>query len=136
MFVTSLGVSWIYNLWLSSLDKEKIQLDILLNSVLKNPVLTRYCLGTRTTMVVFILLVLQPEEPTKILNELLPNDTKVWKQWKEMVVQRLLNKERLEFVDADWELDAFSLQDRSLLEVLYGDAQAAYDGYIQYATSK
>ena len=136
MFVTSLGVSWIYNSWLSSLDKEKIQLDILLNSVLKNPVLTRYCLGTRTTMVVFILLVLQPEEPTKILNELLPNDTKVWKQWKETVVRRLLNKERLEFVDADWELDAFSLQDRSLLEVLYGDAQAAYDGYVQYATSK
>ena len=136
MFITSVGVSWVYNSWLSSLDKEKIQQDILLNSVLKKPVLTRYNLGIRSTMVVFVLLVLQPEEPTKILNELLPNDTKVWRQWKETVVQRLLNKEKLEFGDADWELDGFNLQERSLLEELYGDAQAAYRGFIQYAASK
>jgi len=136
MFAASLGVSWIYNSWLSSLDKEKIQRDILLNSVLEKPVLSKYHLGTRTTMVVFVLLVLQPEEPTKILNELLPNDTKVWRQWKETIVRRLLDKEKLEFVDADWELDGFSLQEKSLLEVLYGDAQAGYGGYVHYAASK
>jgi hypothetical protein len=136
MFVTSLGVSWIYNSWLSSLDKEKIQRDILISSVLEKPVLTKYHLGTRTTMVVFVLLVLQPEEPTKMLNELLPNDTTVWRQWKETIVRRLLNKEKLEFVDADWELDGLSSQERFFLKVLYGDAQAAYGGYVQYAASK
>ncbi|KAH0840293.1 hypothetical protein J3R83DRAFT_1302 [Lanmaoa asiatica] len=129
MFVTSLGVSWIYNSWLSSLDKEKIQRDILLNSVLEKPVLTRYCFGTRTSMVVFVLLVLEPEEPNKILNELLPNDTKVWRHWKETIVRRLVDKEKLEFGDSDWELNGFSQQERSLLETLYGDAQAAYGGY-------
>ena len=136
MFVISLGVSWFYNSWLSSLDKEKIQRDILLDSVLDKPVLTKYSLGTRTTMVVFVLLVLQPEDPTKILNELLPNDTKVWIQWKETIVRRLLSKEKLEFVDADWELDGFSQQERSLLETLYGDTQAAYGGYAQHVASK
>jgi hypothetical protein len=136
MFVTSLGVSWIYNSWLSSLDKEKIQRDILLNSVLEKPVLTKYHLSTRTSTVVFVLLVLQPEAPTKMLNELLPNDTAVWRQWKETIVRRLLNMEKLEFVDTDWELDGLSLQERSLLKVLYGDAQAAYGGYVQYAASK
>jgi hypothetical protein len=136
MFVTSLAVSWIYNSWLSSLDKEKIQWDLLLNSVLEKPVLTKYHLGTRTTMSVFVLLVLQPEEPTKMLNELLPNDTAVWRQWKEAIVRRLLKKEKLEFVDADWELDGFSSQEWSLLKVLYGDAEAAYGGYVQYAASK
>ena len=136
MFVTSLGVSWVYSAWLSSLDKEKIQRDILLNSVLEKPVLTKYNLGTPATMVVFVLLVLQAEEPTKILNELLPNDTKVWRQWKETVVRRLLNKEKLEFVGTDWELDGFDLQERCMLEELYGDAQAAYGGYVQYAASK
>ena len=136
MFVASLGVSWVYNSWLSSLDKEKIQRDILLNSVLEKPVLAKYTLGTRTTMVVFVLLVLQPEEPTEILNELLPNDTKVWRQWKESIVRRLLNKEKLEFGDADWELDGFNVQERSLLETLYGDAQAAYGGFVRYAASK
>ncbi|KAI9569294.1 hypothetical protein HD554DRAFT_2020677 [Boletus coccyginus] len=133
MFVTSLGVSWIYNSWLSSLDKERIQRDILVNSVLEKPVLTKYTLGTRTTTVVFVLLVLQPSEPIKILDELLPNDTKVWRRWKETIVRRLLNQEKLEFAGADWELDGFNQQERSLLETLYGDAQAAYGGYVQYA---
>ena len=135
MFVSSLGVSWIYNSWLSSLDKEKIQREILLNNVLNKPILTKYTLGTRTTMVVFVLLVLQPEEPTKLLNELLPNDTKVWNQWKKTVVGRLLSKEKLEFFHSDWELDGFSQQERTLLQTLYGDAQAAYGGYAQYAAS-
>jgi len=131
MFVTSLGVSWIYHSWLSS-DKEKIQRDTLVNSVLKKPVLTKYTLGTCTTMVVFVLLVLQPGGPNEILNELLPYNTKVWRQWKETIVRRLLNQEKLEFVGADWELDGFSQEERSLLEMLYGDAQAAYRGYVQY----
>ena len=135
MFVTSLGVSWFYNSWLSSLDREKIQRDILLDSVLEKPILTKYNLGTRTTMVVFVLLVLQPEDPTKILIELLPNDTKVWLEWKETIVRRLLSK-KFEFVEADWELDGFNQEERSLLETLYGDARAAYGGYVEYTASK
>jgi len=135
LFVTSLGVSWIYNSWLASLDKDKIQRDILFNSVLHTPFLTKYTLGTFTTTVVFALLVLQPEEPIKFLDELLPNDTKVWRQWKETIVRRLLNKEKLEFAISDWQVDGLSVQERSLLETLYGDAQAAYGGYAQYAAS-
>ena len=133
MLVASLAVSCIYNLWLSSLAKE-IQRG-LLNNVLDKPVLTRYLLGTRTTMVVFTLLVLQAEEPSKILNELLPNDTKVWKQWKRTIVQRLVSGEKLEWTDRDWELDGFTPKEKSLLETLYGDAQAAYSGYVQYTLS-
>ena len=97
--------------------------------------MTKYNLGTRTTMVVFVLLVLQPEDPTKILNELLPNDTKVWSEWKETIVRRLLSK-KFEFVEADWELDGFNQEERSLLETLYGDARAAYGGYVEYTASK
>ncbi|KAG8219035.1 hypothetical protein J3R82DRAFT_4791 [Butyriboletus roseoflavus] len=136
MFVASLGVSWIYNSWLSSLDKEKIQRDILLDSVLQKPILTKYCLGTHTTTVVFALLVLQPEEPNKLLDDLLPNDTKVWRHWKEKIVRRLLDKEKLEFVDSDWDLHGFSQEQRSLLETLYGDAQTAYGAYVQYTAFK
>ena len=135
MFVVSLAVSWMYNLWLSSLAKG-IERDILLNNVLAKPVLTKHILGTRTTMVVFILLVLQVEEPSKVLNELLPNDTKVWKQWKRTIVPRLVSGEKLEWANSDWELDGFTLEEKSLLETLYGDAQAAYTGYILYTSSK
>ncbi|KAI6030363.1 hypothetical protein EDC04DRAFT_2605316 [Pisolithus marmoratus] len=76
MFVTSLAVSWGYNLWLSAFDKERIQRNILMKNVLREPRLTKYVLGTRTSMVVFVLLILQPEEPNEIMNSLLPNDTK------------------------------------------------------------
>ena len=135
IFVVSLAVSWMYNSWLSSLAKG-IERDILLNNVLAKPVLTKHILGTRTTMVVFILLVLQIEEPSKILNELLPNDTKVWKQWKRTIVSRLVSREKLERANSDWELDGFTSDEKSLLETLYGDAQAAYTGYVQYTSSK
>ncbi|KAF9226907.1 hypothetical protein BS17DRAFT_512275 [Gyrodon lividus] len=136
MFVASLGVSWAYNSWLSSLDKEKIQRDILLNNVLGKPRLTKYILGTRTSMVVFVLLVLQSEEPAKILEELLPNDTKVWRTWKSTVLKRLLDKEKIQFGVADWDIDGFSHQEKALLETLYGDAQSAYDGFVQYCASQ
>ncbi|KIK73783.1 hypothetical protein PAXRUDRAFT_177486, partial [Paxillus rubicundulus Ve08.2h10] len=136
MFVSSLGVSWAYNSWLSSLDKEKIQKEILLNNVLGEPKVTKYYFGTRTSMVVFVLLVLQPEEPSKILNELLPNDTKVWRKFKSTIVERLLDKEKLHFEVTDADIDEFTHNERTLLETLYGDAQSAYEGYIQYCASE
>ena len=58
MFLTSLGVSWVYNSYLSSLDHEKLQRRILFRKVLDRPVLRKYTLGTRTTMGVFVLLLL------------------------------------------------------------------------------
>ncbi|KAH7887335.1 hypothetical protein F5I97DRAFT_1859630 [Phlebopus sp. FC_14] len=135
MFVGSLVVSWAYNSWLSSLDKEKIQREILLHSVLAKPRLTKYVLGTRTSMVIFVLLALNPEEPSKLLEDLLPNDTKVWRAWKSTILRRLGDKEKFHFDASDWDDDKFSQEEKSLLETLYGDAQAAYDGYVQYSAS-
>ncbi|KAN0101109.1 hypothetical protein V8E55_001093, partial [Tylopilus felleus] len=97
MFIFSLAVSWIYNSCLSALDKEKIQRRILLEEILKNPSMKKYILTTRTAAVVFALCVLSPEDPSKILEAYLPNDTKVWKKWKETVLERLRKKEGLDF---------------------------------------
>ncbi|KIJ07044.1 hypothetical protein PAXINDRAFT_158549 [Paxillus involutus ATCC 200175] len=113
---------------------EKIQQEILLNNVLGEPKVTKYYFGTRTSMVVFVLLVLQPEDPSKILNELLPNDTKVWRQLKSTVIERLVNKE-FDFEAADWDIDGFTHDERTLLETLYGDVHSAYEGYFQYCPS-
>ena len=128
LFVSSLGVSWVYNSCLSSFDKEKIQQRILLDDILRKPSLTKYILTTRTSAVVFALCVLSPEDPSKILEAYLPNDTKVWRKWKETVLQRLRAKGVLHFTDADWNLPGYTAQERKLLCSLYGDAQAAYDG--------
>ncbi|KAF8439380.1 hypothetical protein L210DRAFT_3542198 [Boletus edulis BED1] len=130
MFISSLGVSWVYNSWLSAFDKEKIQQHILLDVVLKNPSLTKYTLTTRTAAVVFALCVLSPENPSKILEAYLPNDTKVWRRWKETVLQRFRSKEKLHFKQEDWNLSGYTDEERKLLRSLYGDAQAAYDGFV------
>jgi hypothetical protein len=134
MFLVSLGVSALYNTRLSAQDKEKMDRKLLFENVLDNPRLTKYTLGTRTSAVVFILLVLQLQDPTAILNELLPNDTKVWKQWKATIVEKLghPNDKSLQFGGKVGDLDGFTREEKALLDVLYGDARAAYDGYRDY----
>ncbi|KAH7922975.1 hypothetical protein BV22DRAFT_1036885 [Leucogyrophana mollusca] len=133
MFIVSLVVSWGYNSFLSSLEKEKIQADILYE-LLNKPSMKRYELGTRTTMSIFVILILRPLTPMKMLNEFLPNDTEVWKIWKGMVVKKILAQEKLHFEEADWPRAAIELDDnkKKLLITLLGDATAAWDGYISY----
>ncbi|KAF8549364.1 hypothetical protein OG21DRAFT_603744 [Imleria badia] len=130
MFLTSLGVSALYNAWLSSLDKEKIHWKLVFERVFKSPTLTKYILGTRTTAAVFMLLAFQPEDPTGLLNELLPNDTKVWKQWKATILERLRHPhDQFSSESEIGDLDGFTEQERHLLGLLYEDARAAYRGY-------
>ncbi|KAI6097564.1 hypothetical protein F5141DRAFT_1149426 [Pisolithus sp. B1] len=62
LFLASLAVSWAYNLWLSALDKEKIQRATLMARVLRQSNLKKYPLGTRTSMAVYVTLLLKPEE--------------------------------------------------------------------------
>ncbi|KAF8129030.1 hypothetical protein EV363DRAFT_1432897 [Boletus edulis] len=61
MLLASIGVSALYNAWLSSFDKEKINRKLLFQRVLASPTLTKYTLVTHTTAVVFMLLVSQPQ---------------------------------------------------------------------------
>ena len=133
MFLTSLGVSALYNIWISS-DKEKIHRKFLFDRVLENPSLTKYTLGTHTTAVVFTLLVLRSQNPTGLLNELLPNDTKVWRQWKATILELLRHPsdKSLLFETKVGALDGFTQQEQDLLELLYDDARAAYNGYSHY----
>ncbi|KAF8439819.1 hypothetical protein L210DRAFT_3402134 [Boletus edulis BED1] len=134
MFLASLGVSALYNAWLSSLDKDKIHRKLLFERVLENPSLTKYTLGTRTTAVVFMLLVLQLQDPTKLLDEFLPNDTKVWKQWKTVISEQLRHPRDHSFLSESnlGDVDGFTQQEQQLLNLLYEDARAAYNGYKDY----
>ena len=134
MFLTSIGVSALYNAWLSSLDKEKIHRKLVFERVLENPTLTKYTLGTRTTAVVFMLLVLQPQDPTALLNELLPNDTKVWTQWKTKILGQLRHPHDQHFLSESklGSPEGFTQQEQDLLHLLYEDARAAYNGYTDH----
>ncbi|KAG9317849.1 hypothetical protein JVU11DRAFT_2075 [Chiua virens] len=134
MFLASFGVSAIYNARISSMDKEKIHQKLLFEDVFQNPMLTKYTLGTRTTAVVFILLVLGLQDPTGLLDELLPNDTKVWRQWKAMILEQLRHRkdEYRQFGAQGGDLNGFTEQEKNLLNTLLEDARAAYNGYCDY----
>ncbi|TBU28955.1 hypothetical protein BD311DRAFT_865121 [Dichomitus squalens] len=138
MFLSSLAVSWMYNSYLSSLDKESIQRHILVSQVLKSPVMRKYKLGTRTIMVVFVLLVLSPADEyalRKVMDDLLPNETPVWRLWKSTVLHEIRNVTHniVEGSGAFWfDLsvgDGFAPSDRKLLSTLYRDATTAYIAY-------
>jgi len=134
MFVASLAVSWAYNSYLSSSDREKIQRKMLREEILPDMTLTKYKLGTRTTMVVFVLLVLRSRNPEKLLNNLLPNDTNTWNIWKRVVLEKMGANQPLSFDEGDYEgVDAV---ERPLLENLYKDAKAAYDGFQEFVPGK
>ena len=137
MFLISLGVSALYNAWLSSVDKSKVYRKFLFEQVFENARLSKYSLGTRTSAVVFTLLVLQPEDPRGLLNQLLPNDTKAWKRWKETILGfleqlRHQNNQSFHLGDEVGYLDGFTQEEKDLLAVLYEDAKAAYNGYKDY----
>ena len=127
MFVASIVVSWLYNLWLSSLDKEKIQRDMLMHILhLTEPDrgLTKFTFGTRTSMAVFAVFASMNQEKAKdILDYLVPNNTEVWVNWKSTIVNQLESGKERQFNESDWG----SSQD--LVKTLDGDAKVAYQGF-------
>ncbi|CDO74511.1 hypothetical protein BN946_scf184979.g66 [Trametes cinnabarina] len=135
LFVVTLGVSWSYNAYLSALEKEGIQTEILLDVLnLRERVdVQKLAFGTRTAMAVFTCLALRSPRPMKLLDTLLPNDTPVWKRWKEVIVHRLLNERALRFGEEDWKLAEFGLEGQALLQDLFVDAEDAYEGWYKAA---
>ncbi|KAI6042775.1 hypothetical protein EDC04DRAFT_2891620 [Pisolithus marmoratus] len=131
MFVVSVAVSWLYNLWLWSIDKEKVQRDILMDT-LGRPRLPKYILGTRTSMVIFVLLALELDNPEDVMNFLLPPNTTAWRIWKAAVIKRLRNNEKLSLDASEWDDSSLSDQDRRMLETLSKDAHDAYEGFQQH----
>ena len=126
MFFGSILVSWLYSVGFYSVHKhkERIQRKVLMR-ILDMPRLTKYTFGTRTTLAVFVVL-LNPEKSEEILNYLLPNDTEAWKRWKSTIVERLNSGRELRFNESDWN----DPKDSELLQMLYQDAQSAYEGYM------
>lgn len=143
MFLGSLGVSWGYNLYLSSLDKEVIQRQILKDHVLRAPKMKRYTLGTRTTMAVFLALMYDKHRESPItdtserrkerlmqyLSDIIPNETAAWSTWRNSVADRISLGQKLSFDETDWNGAGGDVQ---LLEFLYGDANTAQEAFSRY----
>ena len=131
MFISSLVVSWAYHAWLSFFDREKTQSRILIKEILKEPSLKKYFLPTRTAAVVFALCVLAPDEPEVFFRVYLPNNTRVWRKWREIVLERFPNRTKngLDFTSED--LGEFTGDEEVLLRNLLKDAKDAYEGFLK-----
>ncbi|KAG2033626.1 hypothetical protein BDR03DRAFT_1002004 [Suillus americanus] len=148
MFLSSFAASWAYNLYLSSIDKEYIQEQLLLKILnLDERHMRTYSLGTRTTAAVFACLILQPPgvyaesewkrlgfEPEGIIRKFIPNNTPVWITWREKILGVMRDRKvrsRDTCYDllqmSDEEKDMFEPNDQNLLEHLLEDARTAYD---------
>ncbi|KAI6110364.1 hypothetical protein EDD17DRAFT_1509525 [Pisolithus thermaeus] len=137
MFLVSLAVSWSYNLWLSSVDKEEVRKEIF-REVLGEPNLAKFTFLNRVSAVVFLLLALSCDRRSpgnlerlkKIMDALLPNDAEVWEIWKETVVEKLRNGQKFQFEDSHH--PNLSASDKTLLENLLGDAESAYAAFEEH----
>lgn len=130
MYIASIVISWAYGAYIMSLDNGKIQRKVLMESVLNKPNMRKYALGTRTAMAVFVLLVMKPSNLERHLDELLPNDTAVWKIWKATIIERIRTDHDLRFPL----LEAANREDITddefdLLNTLFCDAEAAQHAY-------
>ncbi|KAG1725598.1 hypothetical protein EDB19DRAFT_1643941 [Suillus lakei] len=146
MFLISFAVSWAYNLFLSSMDKEYLQEELLIPALnLSEGHMKTYTLGTRTTAAVFACLALQPDcepgewdkrgfKPQEILRRFIPNDTYVWAVWRDLVLEQMKSsKSVLQSLDLEAcgnRIDAFNDDEKKLLSDLLLDARTAYQQHL------
>ncbi|KAF5348726.1 hypothetical protein D9758_006795 [Tetrapyrgos nigripes] len=136
MFLSSFAVSWMYNAYISTIDKDDIQMETLVEqSVLDidKDELVRYKLGTRTTMAIFVLFILKPSDPLGMMNHLIPNETKIWHEFKKQVVGQLgTDDDELSFTV----LDNSATEEQGLVADLIRDAQHAYRCFREHEKRK
>ncbi|THV04089.1 hypothetical protein K435DRAFT_774577 [Dendrothele bispora CBS 962.96] len=133
LFLTSFAVSWLYNAYLSSLDKEEMQRRVLLKpEVLKiSGERQRYGFGTRTAMAVFVMFALQPSSPRSLLDHLIPNNTIIWNTFKDQLAKQAPIGPEVKELSIDFSA-LKTVGNKGLMDDLTDDAQEAYKTYRKY----
>ncbi|PIL35275.1 hypothetical protein GSI_02000 [Ganoderma sinense ZZ0214-1] len=146
MFVSTLAVSWGYNTYLSSINREDIQTAVLCDILkLGKANIRKFEFGTWTAMSTFACLALQgnpnkplPDHSSMVWNALLPSTTEVWAKWREVVNAKMGQsgdwEDLLRYQEGEGqerETKPFSPEDQKLLEELLKDAYAAHKRYLE-----
>ncbi|TBU28957.1 hypothetical protein BD311DRAFT_308195 [Dichomitus squalens] len=127
-FLFTMVVSWLYNAYVARQEKAAWE-KLVLEDLLKAPTMKRYSLGTRTQAAVFLMQVLKPSNVEEQLSLLIPNNTPVWKTWRQTVARRLQDSKPI-FDGAEVERSSsFNANEMKLLATLFNDAQAAVDAF-------
>ena len=125
-----------------SIDREGIQTRILFDVLKINEEedIQKYELNTWTETTAFTCLVLawvnHIKAPSELLDGMLPNNTLVWRAWKETMARKLKSQalfrrdSGFNFSDEDREGDGLDATDRDLLQIFLQDADNAWKAWI------
>ncbi|KAK7441780.1 hypothetical protein VKT23_009198 [Stygiomarasmius scandens] len=114
LFLCSFGVSFLYNTYLSSIDKEDLQRDALGNSVwnVDEDKIRSYVFQNWTMMAISMLYVLQPDAKggvaKQLLDRLLPNRTQEWEEFKKEVLEAYAKGGTLDWEKFEKELQEYA----------------------------
>ncbi|KAF4618968.1 hypothetical protein D9613_010078 [Agrocybe pediades] len=87
MFLATFAVSWLYNAYLASVDREDLQKHILVSALLQKPKAWTIRVPKYTTLAVLAAMNLQTGDARPILDAFIPNNTKVWNLVKGTVAE-------------------------------------------------
>jgi hypothetical protein len=136
MFLSSLAVSWAYNSFLSSLESEKIQGNLLCKVLqVEEGSIQKYYLHNRRSQAVFACSILsdgiekdEDFNAERMLSLFVPNKTRVWNLWrKKVAVQLKCPNERIRVTEK--EKEGLCQEQRILLDTFLDDAQRAFQAY-------
>lgn len=136
MFVVSIVVSWLYNIWLSR-EKADVE-EAIFKEVLGDPCLHKFIFPNRTSAVAFLLLVSSNDPRNRkiwyeILDKYLPRGPPVWEIWRDTITERLNRGEPFKFDENHWNRDELTLEeDQKLLKSLLQDAMDAMEVYDKF----
>ncbi|KAI6105338.1 hypothetical protein F5141DRAFT_974980, partial [Pisolithus sp. B1] len=89
--------------------------------------LRKYTFSTRITGIVFALLLLRTEKAAEVMNDLLPiTDTKAWRRWKTIVLDRIRRGGDFNIDTTDWDDGTWTDREREMLVGLFQNAHDAY----------
>ncbi|KAI6012290.1 hypothetical protein PISMIDRAFT_12756 [Pisolithus microcarpus 441] len=95
--------------------------------------LRKYMFSTRTSGVVFALLLSRTEKAEEVMNELLPiPNTRAWKKWKTIILDRIGHREDIDIGATDWDDGTWTDREREFLVGLFQDARNAYEVFQKY----
>jgi len=89
IFLSTFAVSWLYNAYLASVDREALQKRILLSALLQYPRTWKIRVPKYTTAVVLLTMLSESKKPLATFHSLLPNDTPVWNLLKRIIVESI-----------------------------------------------
>jgi len=129
MFLSSLSVSWIFNAYLASVDRQDLQKEILTTAILGNLRLDTVGLPKWMSLVAFAAVCLEAkaEDTRAILDEMIPNNTEVWKRVKEVVAEA-----EGEAFENQPNLEGLNEQEKGLLRDMLEQARIGYEEAKRY----